>query len=196
TCPPRDTSPPTTSPASAPRPKSSPANVAATPTGTNPPTAQLSTASVSHHVAPATRPAPSPHIMLRTRILRHRSHLVTFRKVCRAGFCRPRHAAGPTPPGHHSRCPPPPPPHAPPQPPPDPPLQAAYALSKPPRSFVPVPKSPPARLSPAAPPPRPSPPRAPLSLSPPPDPRRSLGSALVARPEAPDHVEGRAAPAL
>src|SRR5439155_22065400 len=91
--------PPTTSPASALRPKSSPANVAATRAGTNPPTAQLSTASVSHHVAPATRPAPSPHIMLRTRILRHRSHLVTFRKVCRAGFCRPRHAAGPIPPG-------------------------------------------------------------------------------------------------
>src|SRR2546426_1746987 len=37
--------------------------------------------------------------------------------------------------------------------------------------------------------------RAPLSLSLP-DPRPSLGSALIARPEAPDHVEGRATPAL
>src|SRR5712664_171522 len=145
-CPPRDASPPTTSPASAPRPRSSPANVAATRAGTNPPTARSSTLSVSHHVAPATRPAPSPHIMLRMRILsycrefdavprtRRLQSSATVRQVCRAGFCRPRHAVGPA-------------------------HRAAYSLSVP-------------------------------------DPRRSLGSALISRPEAPDHVEGRAAPAL
>src|SRR5437773_4533161 len=106
TCPPRDASPPTTTPASAPRPRSSPANVAATRPGTNPPTAQPSTPSTSHHAAPATRPAPSPHIMPRTRILGHRSHRSHSGKSAAPAFAgRGTPLALST--GHHSRCPPP-----------------------------------------------------------------------------------------